>query len=163
MSGAGRCFAPAPVPVLLRERFDEVLVGRVLIGAHHLVIIAQQELGVLAEAAHQPTVGLVFLQGREGSFELLDDIIWGSGRGQDHAVHEAGLDPLLLQAFSELDAEGRLPIRVYGLLDGNNDSLMTSWFSQGPIVDPAAFFTVRSIKVFYDGSLGSRTALLRRP
>ena len=79
------------------------------------------------------------------------------------SVHEAGIDPLRLRAFRELAEEGRLPIRVYGLLDGNNDSLMTSWFAHGPFIDPQTFFTVRSIKVFYDGSLGSRTALLREP
>ena len=79
------------------------------------------------------------------------------------SVHEAGIDPLLIRAFSELADEGRLPIRIYGLLDGNNDSLMTAWFKMGPFIDPEAFFTVRSIKVFYDGSLGSRTALLREP
>lgn len=79
------------------------------------------------------------------------------------SVHEAGMPPARVQAFQELASEGRLPIRVYGMLDGNNDSLMTAWFERGPLIDPAGYFTVRSIKVFYDGSLGSRTALMAAP
>lgn len=79
------------------------------------------------------------------------------------SIHEAGMSPARVQAFQELADEGRLPIRVYGMLDGNNDSLMTAWFDSGPHIDPSSYFTVRSIKVFYDGSLGSRTALMAAP
>lgn len=79
------------------------------------------------------------------------------------SVHEAGMPPERVRAFQELAEAGRLPIRVYGMLDGNNDSLMTAWFERGPLLDPSGFFTVRSIKVFYDGSLGSRTALMDAP
>lgn len=78
-------------------------------------------------------------------------------------IHEAGVSPTTLQAFQELAAEGKLPTRVYGLLDGNNKPLMDKMFNEGPILDPEGMFTVRGIKVFYDGSLGSRTALLKAP
>ena len=56
-----------------------------------------------------------------------------------------------------------LPVRVYGMLDGNNDELMNHWFTRGPLVDKNDFLDIRSIKVFYDGSLGSRTALMEEP
>ncbi len=79
------------------------------------------------------------------------------------SVHEAGIGPQRLAAFQALAEAGELPIRVYGMLDGNNAILMDEWFAQGPQVDPDDWFTVRSIKVFYDGSLGSRTALLAAP
>ncbi|MBM3262170.1 MAG: amidohydrolase [candidate division Zixibacteria bacterium] len=79
------------------------------------------------------------------------------------SVHEAGMRPDRVQAFKNLAAAGRLPIRVYGMLDGNDETLMNEWFATGPLIDPAGLFTVRSIKVFYDGSLGSRTALLAAP
>jgi len=78
------------------------------------------------------------------------------------SVHEAGMSPARLQAFSELAEAGQLPVRVYGMLDGNDTELMAHWFERGPRTnDP--WFSVRSIKVFYDGSLGSRTALLAAP
>jgi len=78
-------------------------------------------------------------------------------------IHEAGMGPDRLAAFQSLAQEGRLPIRVYGMLDGNNETLMSQWFESGPQVNEDLMFTVRSIKVFYDGSLGSRTALLAAP
>jgi len=40
---------------------------------------------------------------------------------------------------------------------------MKKMFKQGPILDPEHRLTIRGIKIYYDGSLGSRTALLREP
>ena len=77
-------------------------------------------------------------------------------------IHEAGLSKISLQAFLELDEEGKLPIRVYGMLNGNDADMMGEWFARGPLTDPGRMFHVKGIKVFYDGSLGSRTALLYR-
>lgn len=79
------------------------------------------------------------------------------------SIHEAGMGQEMVQAFSELREEGRLPLRVYGMLSRRDEDLMEEWLKRGPLVDPNAFFTVRSIKVFYDGSLGSRTAILKEP
>lgn len=79
------------------------------------------------------------------------------------SVHEAGMNAADVKAFQTLHNEGQLPIRVYGMLDGNDETLMSDWFTKGPQDDPQDFFDIRSIKVFYDGSLGSRTALMRAP
>jgi len=79
------------------------------------------------------------------------------------SVHEAGLNRQQTLAFSELRAEGRLPIRVYGMIRVTETDLLEEWFARGPLIDPEAVFTVRAIKIFYDGSLGSRTALMREP
>lgn len=79
------------------------------------------------------------------------------------SVHEAGMTPQDVKAFQSLAEKGALPIRVYGMLDGNNKPLMKRWFTNGPLDDPEDFFDVRSIKVFYDGSLGSRTAMMQAP
>ena len=79
------------------------------------------------------------------------------------AIHEAGMTKLSLQAYLELDAADLLPIRVYGMLNGNDDQMMEGWFAKGPKMDLDRKFLVKGIKVFYDGSLGSRTALLFGP
>jgi len=79
------------------------------------------------------------------------------------SVHEAGMKAADVIAFQALQSEGLLPIRVYGMLDGNEEALMSDWFAKGPQDDPQDFLDIRSIKVFYDGSLGSRTALMRAP
>ena len=75
-------------------------------------------------------------------------------------VHEAGVSPTVLQAYMELAEAEKLPIRVYAMLNGNDDELMNEWFERGSYSDPNGYLFVRSIKVFYDGSLGSRTALM---
>lgn len=79
------------------------------------------------------------------------------------SIHEAGMEAQDVEAFTQLRAEGKLPIRVYGMLNGNDNALMTSWFKRGPLTDGKDMFTVRGVKVFYDGSLGSRTALMKEP
>ena len=79
------------------------------------------------------------------------------------SIHEAGMTPKDVKAFVSLAESNSLPIRVYGMLDGNNDELMKHWFAQGPLIDKSGFLDIRSIKVFYDGSLGSRTALMEEP
>ncbi|MCH7413621.1 amidohydrolase [Belliella sp. R4-6] len=79
------------------------------------------------------------------------------------AVHEAGVTKTSLQAYQELDDANLLPIRVYGMLNGNDDEMMEEWFEKGPEMDLERKFFVKGIKVFYDGSLGSRTALLFAP
>ncbi len=79
------------------------------------------------------------------------------------SIHEAGMTEEDVSAFQSLAEKKALPIRVYGMLDGNNKSLMSNWFSNGYQDDPNDWLDIRSIKVFYDGSLGSRTALMAEP
>jgi predicted amidohydrolase YtcJ len=79
------------------------------------------------------------------------------------SIHEAGMTPADVAAFKALAARDELPIRVYGLLDGNDNALMEAWFTNGLQDDPEDWLDIRGIKVFYDGSLGSRTALMAEP
>ncbi len=79
------------------------------------------------------------------------------------SVHEAGMTPTDVAAYMQLAESGSLPIRVYGLLDGNDEQLMQQWFDRGIYERADHMLAIRGIKVFYDGSLGSRTAMLREP
>lgn len=79
------------------------------------------------------------------------------------SVHEAGMTGRDVEAFMALAERGELPIRVFGLLNGNDGALMAEWFERGPLDDPQDRLDIGGIKVFYDGSLGSRTALMRAP
>src|SRR5262245_31190833 len=76
------------------------------------------------------------------------------------AVHEAGADSRLMRAFESLAAEGKLPIRVYAMLSSRDADLCRAWLAKGPKLDTAGNLTVRSVKAFYDGALGSRGAML---
>ncbi|MEJ6590947.1 MAG: amidohydrolase [SAR86 cluster bacterium] len=79
------------------------------------------------------------------------------------SVHEAGMDGRDVTAFTHLAEQGKLPIRVYGMLNGNDAELMQHWFARGPLSRPDGMLAIAAVKVFYDGSLGSRTAMLRAP
>jgi len=79
------------------------------------------------------------------------------------SVHEAGMEAEDVAAFKALAERGELPIRVFGMLNGNDAELMAQWFDSGPLDDPEDWLDIGGIKVFYDGSLGSRTALMRDP
>jgi len=59
--------------------------------------------------------------------------------------------------------EGKLPVRVYVMLDGADRSLIDQWLERGPEIDPQHRLTVRAIKLFADGALGSRGAALLEP
>jgi predicted amidohydrolase YtcJ len=79
------------------------------------------------------------------------------------SVHEARVTPIMLQAFREMVKKGRLPLRVYAMLDGANPVLIEEWLKRGPEIDPQHRLTIRSVKVFADGALGSRGAALFEP
>jgi predicted amidohydrolase YtcJ len=80
------------------------------------------------------------------------------------SVHEAGVTPVMIQAFRELIREGKLPLRVYAMLDGADGQLMDEWLARGPEIDSVHHrLTIRSVKLFADGALGSRGAALFEP
>ncbi len=76
------------------------------------------------------------------------------------AVHEAGADRALMKAFQDLEAEGRLPVRVYAMLSVRDEGLSREWLGRGPDRTNERRLVTRSVKAFYDGALGSRGARL---
>jgi predicted amidohydrolase YtcJ len=76
------------------------------------------------------------------------------------AVHEAGVDRSLMAAFSSLESEGSLPIRVYAMLSARDADLCREWIQKGPDRGNERMLVTRSVKAYYDGALGSRGARL---
>jgi predicted amidohydrolase YtcJ len=74
------------------------------------------------------------------------------------AVTEAGADGALVDAFTRLDAAGRLPIRVDVMLAARDTALLAEWLGRG--IDTAGMLRVFGVKAFNDGALGSRGARL---
>jgi predicted amidohydrolase YtcJ len=77
-------------------------------------------------------------------------------------MHDAGIDADTIKAVQELIDEGRFTIRVYAML-GDNDALLAQWFRSGPLVDYGGHLTIRAVKLYADGALGSRGAALLTP
>lgn len=77
-------------------------------------------------------------------------------------MHDAGMDAATIKAVKELIDEKRFPIRVYAML-GDNDELLRTWFASGPLMEYGGRLTIRSVKLYADGALGSRGAALLDP
>ena len=78
-------------------------------------------------------------------------------------VHDAQVTPLMLEAFRALVREGRMPVRLYVMLDGADKLLVEQWLKRGPEIDANHQLTIRAFKLFADGALGSRGASLLAP
>lgn len=80
------------------------------------------------------------------------------------AVHEAGSDASeeVIALYRELIGERTMPVRVYYMLPDDNPKL-DAWLASGPLVDFGDRLTVRAVKIYADGALGSRGAALLAP
>ena len=79
--------------------------------------------------------------------------------------HDAGIGPTLIDAYKALVDEGELNVRVNAMLQNPRRGDLEEYFSQHRIVNYGGrdLFQVRSVKVFFDGALGSRGAALLSP
>jgi len=78
-------------------------------------------------------------------------------------VHDMGVDLELIGIYKELITRGEFPFRVYGAIDGPGPT-WDSLRSAGPLLrfgDDR--LTVRALKLYADGALGSRGAALIEP
>ena len=74
-------------------------------------------------------------------------------------VHDAGIDAQTLRVYKKLADEGKLKMRIYAMYLGT-DSTLPAILKQGPLIDYKKILTMRSVKVYMDGALGSRGAAL---
>jgi predicted amidohydrolase YtcJ len=77
-------------------------------------------------------------------------------------IHDPGADDETIRAVRELIDEKRFPIRDYAMISDNSSSL-DAWFKRGKLMHYGGHLTVRSIKLYADGALGSRGAALLAP
>ena len=78
-------------------------------------------------------------------------------------VHDAGIPPAVAQVYRDLDRSGQLCLRVYAMstLPSGHE---VEFVSRPPRkASPADRFELRAVKVFIDGAMGSRGALLFQP
>lgn len=75
-------------------------------------------------------------------------------------VHDAGIGLQERDAYRELIKENSLPVRVYAMIGGTGE-LWQEYSKSGPEI--GSHLTVRSVKLYADGALGSRGAALWQP
>jgi predicted amidohydrolase YtcJ len=79
------------------------------------------------------------------------------------SVHDAGVDAMTIEVLRELIDDGKFTLRYYGMLDGSNEDLLGTHFIGGPTIRYGGYLTLRSVKFYADGALGSRGAALLTP
>ena len=77
-------------------------------------------------------------------------------------MHDTGAEGDTIRAVRELIDEGRFPIRVQ-IMVGDDAKLVDEWFARGPLIGYGNRLTVRSVKLYGDGALGSRGAAMLAP
>jgi len=76
-------------------------------------------------------------------------------------IHDAWQDPITVKVLQDLANNNSLPIRVYGMLGSSYPKLLKEIFKQGHY--KSGNYSIRSVKAFIDGALGSRGAALLKP
>jgi hypothetical protein len=74
--------------------------------------------------------------------------------------HDAGMDLRTFRLLQRWDKEGKLPLRVYVMADGQGSDRET-YLREGPY--QGRMLTMRAVKLSMDGALGSRGAALHAP
>jgi predicted amidohydrolase YtcJ len=77
-------------------------------------------------------------------------------------VTDMGVGQSGYEAYARLRKAGQLPLRA-ALFVADSPELLKRWFARGPEIDPEARLTVRGVKMYADGALGSRGAALLAP
>jgi predicted amidohydrolase YtcJ len=77
-------------------------------------------------------------------------------------IHDPGADDDTIRAVQQLIDEKRFPIRDYTMI-ADNARAVDEWLKRGKLIGYGDRLTVRSIKLYADGALGSRGALLLAP
>ncbi|MEP3211212.1 MAG: amidohydrolase [Maribacter sp.] len=75
-------------------------------------------------------------------------------------VNDAGIDRATIELIDSLQQRGELAIRVYAMVSNTPENL-EHYLYQGPVKTER--LNVRSVKVYGDGALGSRGAVLKQP
>ena len=76
-------------------------------------------------------------------------------------IHDAWQDPTTVRVLQKLSQNNELPIRVYGMLGSSYPKLLKQLFKENHFISNN--YSIRSVKAFIDGALGSRGAALLEP
>ena len=79
------------------------------------------------------------------------------------SFHDAGESFATIDFFKRLVDEGRLPLRLYVMVSGDSPESLKEHLADYWMIDYGDLLTVRSIKLYMDGALGSHGAWLLKP
>jgi predicted amidohydrolase YtcJ len=74
-------------------------------------------------------------------------------------IHDAGVDQATIQRYQRFIDEDRFTVRMYAMIGGTRGQAFET-YCNNPVIDYGDRLTVRSVKLYLDGALGSRGAAL---
>jgi predicted amidohydrolase YtcJ len=78
------------------------------------------------------------------------------------STHDAGVSSAEHALYRKTADNGEMQVRIYGMISSTNADLDQT-FSQGHSIDEQDFYTIRTVKIYTDGALGSRGAAMLEP
>ena len=78
------------------------------------------------------------------------------------STHDAGISANENRFYTDLAQQKKLAVRLYGMIS-STDPELGSILASGPTVDDNDLYSVKSVKVYTDGALGSRGAAMLEP
>ena len=118
-----------------------------------------QHSGMLVDDEMRP---IMAVQPRASHDEVREQILAATTEWVRHGVteiHDMDVAPQWLDAFRELAESGHLPVRVQSFVRGQHNE----WNDEGLLPAGGELHRIAGVKLFSDGALGSRGALLRTP
>ena len=116
--------------------------------------------GVLIDNAMDLAMSILPPKGSEAISKALIDAQKKAFENGLTTVDDAGLNKSTIKIIDSLQKTGDLKIRVYAMIS-NTDENLNYFLDKGIITKER--LTVRSVKAYLDGALGSRGALLKKP
>ncbi|MEO9802907.1 MAG: amidohydrolase [Reichenbachiella sp.] len=117
--------------------------------------------GILNETAELLLEGVIPEDTDERRIQILNMAIEECLKNGITSFHDAGAKQNTIDLYESFLNNRLLKIRLYVMLDGMEEDLLKNWFATGPKIGLGDdFLTIRSIKLYADGALGSRGALL---
>ncbi|MEM7659908.1 MAG: amidohydrolase [Bacteroidota bacterium] len=77
------------------------------------------------------------------------------------SFQDAGSNQQAIDIYQEFVEEDKMKLRLWVMLSGGNPDLLSDWYAKGPVTDD--LLSVKAIKLYADGALGSRGAWLLKP
>lgn len=78
--------------------------------------------------------------------------------------HDAGVDQYNIDLYKTAIDQGKMKVRLWAMLSGRDSLLLAEWYKRGPEIGYGDnYLTIRSVKMYMDGALGSRGAWLLEP
>ncbi|WP_339627686.1 amidohydrolase [uncultured Maribacter sp.] len=119
--------------------------------------------GIFNERAQRLIYQFIPQDSPEKKAKAFDLAVKACHRNGITSFHDAGIGKETVADFENARAANKMNVRIYAMLSGDDKDLLNEWYEKGPFIDPSNRLTIRSIKLFCDGALGSRGAWLLEP